>query len=343
VRTLQGSHFTVETECLVAGEEAAAAASEHSRPGFRHQDLAYSMVSRALVSRAVSHAYLYHGPEGLGKSEGALWFAAGLLCPQGEGIPCEICPVCSRVTAHAHPDVHEIGTPGTRIGIEEIRALRKAVGLRPFEGAVKVVIVHQAHLMTSQAANALLKSLEEPPEDAVFILTADSPQSLLPTVLSRCQPIPFRPFPLRVLEPYLFHLGVCPEDLAHAYALSGGNPAVAEVLFGSEDYRLRLEMIEYLLDQLQDGSVDPLSAHQWVVRLASSRDEAVRVLDLLALTFRKRVMNGAAEEQGPPRELFSTYSYWVEQIEETKTVLRKNANLTLALEVLLDKLRRASR
>ena len=153
------------------------------------QDLALAILRRALVTEA-AHAYLFAGPLGVGKSEAAVEFAAGLICADGG---CGDCDACRRVRDGIHPDVETVAPEGTNILIDQVRAVNEDVVLRPFEATVRVYIVLAAETMNKEAANAVLKTLEEPPPHAHFILVSSYPEQLLPTIVSRCQRVPFGP------------------------------------------------------------------------------------------------------------------------------------------------------
>src|SRR5512136_929842 len=153
---------------------------------------AIDLLSRQLAQGQVGHAYLFTGPPQVGKGTLARWFAQALLCQSEGSRPCEACPACRQVAAGTHPDVRPLNLevqPGERrtLGIEAIREMRSGMAERPFSGQRKVYLIEDAETMTQDAANALLKTLEEPPSFVVLLLVALSDHMLLPTVVSRCQ------------------------------------------------------------------------------------------------------------------------------------------------------------
>ena len=153
-----------------------------------------------LRERRFPHALIFAGPEGIGKRTCALLFSKALNCPEkGPEDFCDACNQCRKIDAGIHPDVLSIGIEeeASDIRIAQIRDLLKTLSFRPLEGTHKVFIIDPADGMTDSAANALLKGLEEPPEDSHFILLSTSPQSLLTTVRSRCQTYPFVPLTLQ--------------------------------------------------------------------------------------------------------------------------------------------------
>jgi DNA polymerase-3 subunit delta' len=149
------------------------------------------------------HALIFSGPDGVGKRTCALMVAKVLNCPEsGPDDFCNACSQCRKIDSGIHPDVLMIGLEedASEIKIGQIRDLLGTLGLRPFEGSHKVFIIDPADAMNPASANALLKGLEEPPEDSHFILLSSSPQALLLTVRSRCQTYPFSPLTLEEMR-----------------------------------------------------------------------------------------------------------------------------------------------
>ncbi len=164
----------------------------------RGQEAALALLRRALATGRVAHAYAFIGPPGVGRRLAALAFAQACLCPQGG---CGHCATCRRVALGQHPDCQLIqpappkesprGAPSLRI--DEVRELEHWAALAPLEAARKVFILDDADRLTLQAAEALLKTLEEPPARTLLILVVANVRALPPTVLSRCQPVRFQP------------------------------------------------------------------------------------------------------------------------------------------------------
>jgi DNA polymerase III subunit delta' len=166
--------------------------------GIVGQDQATTLLRRALAADRVAHAYAFVGPTGVGRRLTALAFAQALLCAAGG---CGECSACRRVAAGRHPDCRLVaptpprdnprGAPAIRI--EDVRELEHWAALAPHEGPRKVFVLDDADRMTLPTAQALLKTLEEPPPRTVLILILANPRALPPTVLSRCQQVRFRP------------------------------------------------------------------------------------------------------------------------------------------------------
>jgi DNA polymerase-3 subunit delta' len=171
------------------------------------QPLAQKVLAAAIQEGTASHAYLFYGPDGTGKSVAALLFAREIV---------------GAASGDAHPDIILVEPDGASLKIEQARKVQHELSLSPVSGSRRVAIIKRADRMTEQAANSLLKILEDPPASSVLILLAKNIYSLLPTVVSRCQAIPFRQAPPAVVEEFLVSSGVDPEKAKTAAALSGG-------------------------------------------------------------------------------------------------------------------------
>lgn len=143
-------------------------------------------LKNALATNKIAHAYLFCGPRGTGKTTMAKLFAKALNCEHGVGCQCNECSNCQEIIDGSHPDVIEIDAASNN-GVEQVRDIIEVVNYLPMKGRYKIYIIDEAHMMTSQAFNALLKTIEEPPAHVIFIFATTEPHAILPTVLSRCQ------------------------------------------------------------------------------------------------------------------------------------------------------------
>jgi len=155
----------------------------------------------AAGNQRLAHAWLFAGPDGIGKRSVALAFAAWVHCSAGGKDACGVCAACRQVAAGSHPDVQlvTVASGKKEIGVDRVRELKRFMQLRPVLGATKVAIIDDAPLLTLAAQNALLKTLEEPPDHSLLILVASNPDALLPTVRSRCQRLRFAPLPVELV------------------------------------------------------------------------------------------------------------------------------------------------
>ena len=143
-------------------------------------------LKNALATNKIAHAYLFCGPRGTGKTTMAKLFAKALNCEEGIGHQCNHCSNCIEISEGSHPDVIEIDAASNN-GVEQVRDLIDKVNYLPIKGKYKVYIIDEVHMMTTNAFNALLKTLEEPPSHVIFILATTEPYNIIPTILSRCQ------------------------------------------------------------------------------------------------------------------------------------------------------------
>lgn len=147
-------------------------------------------LKNALANKKMAHAYLFAGPRGTGKTSMARLFAKALDCDEGLGDQCGHCPNCVAISEGNHPDVIEIDAASNN-GVDQVRELIDGVRYSPIKGRYKVYIIDEVHMMSTGAFNALLKTIEEPPENVIFILCTTEPFKVLPTILSRCQRFDF--------------------------------------------------------------------------------------------------------------------------------------------------------
>ncbi len=315
------------------------------------------LLRTAVRSGRVSHAYLFAGPEGVGRADAALAFAQMLNCerPTGEDA-CGECRACRRIAEGRHPDVRVVDvergllldpedTTRTAIGIDQVRALRREVAFPPLEGRYKVYVLARADRMLPDAANSLLKILEEPPPRVVIILIAETTVPMLPTVVSRCQLVRFSLVPTPAVEQALIQrLGVAPGRARFIAALAGGQLGRAMAWARSEEALQWRERVLDLLERLE--TADPLERMDAAEAFSKERDRVADLLDaalfwyrdllvwqetreerhLINLDRKERVAAVAARVPGP------VLSARITAVEDAKEALRSNAHPRLLLE-----------
>lgn len=214
----------------------------HTSPSARllGQEIAETLLARAVLRDRVAHAYLFLAPPGCGKATAARLFARAVNCERQPAVvedgpalrlaPCDACSSCRRILAGTHPEVMEV-RPGSKTGqdvsIDQIREIRKNAALRPKLGKRRVYIFPNAELVREVAANALLKTLEEPSDYVVLLLCAPSPNHVLPTIRSRCQVVRFALCPPEAIREALTGGGTTPQIAEELARASGGRPGLA--------------------------------------------------------------------------------------------------------------------
>ena len=314
-----------------------------------------SMLRTMLGSGQVPHALLFAGPSGLGKMLTARVFAAGLLCTGGQADkPCGGCEACRKIAQGTHPDLIELTSDGASLKIDQIRALQHEAALAPYYGERRVIILEEAERLTTQAANSLLKVLEEPPTETVFILTASSPHALLPTVVSRCRVLSFRPLAPELLTEFLGAKGWEKSEAMVSARLSGGRVGKALKLLEPDGLALRDRAVTITaaltsggpemawetsaaLDKLEEKDLaDCLSYISLVLRdllvMLSGQEQLLLNHDL---SDRLRIMTAGWDEDRLCRAIAS--------VVETQRALNTNANTRLACESMFIKLLEAAK
>jgi DNA polymerase-3 subunit delta' len=234
------------------------------------------LLSHALMSRRVHHAYLFFGPSGVGKKTLALEVAKALLCSESPDAGCGRCRSCLLFDASLHPDFFLISPKTGTIGIDEVRDLIERLALKRVLSPFRIGLIDEAEKLTEEAANCLLKTVEEPPEGVVLFLVTSQVLALPGTLVSRCQKLAFSALPEELVARYLEeHEGLSP-DLARAlaFASSGSIGEALRLARGMED---TLFAVRSFLETVQEGDI--FRAGFW---LSQHREELHRILPLLA-------------------------------------------------------------
>jgi DNA polymerase-3 subunit delta' len=312
-----------------------------------------SMLKASFNMERISHAYLFYGPQGVGKFKTAVVFAQLLNCANPlNAEPCGNCLPCRKIASGNHPDFEVIKPDGASIKIEQMRALQEKVYFKCYEGKFKVIIIDDAHLLTREAANSLLKVLEEPPSETVFILLADDLNKLPVTIQSRCQPLSFAYLDETVISRVLRELG---KEVPPSLTLAQGSLSKALEMVEDIDYRQFWVKVKEDFGAIKSGGYYELLS--WAEKLAEGKDLIAITLEWLLVLYRNRLVQlslGKEDLASESKVKSSVVSSEIENISDAdlegcftaieeinKTVylLENNGNRRLALEVLFIKLR----
>jgi DNA polymerase III subunit delta' len=252
------------------------------------QPIVLKMLKNSLQKNRVAHAYLFEGSRGTGKKECAYLLTKALLCltPINEYVPCETCLNCKRVNHGNHPDVHLLEPDGLSIKKGQIKALQEEFSKAGMESKKKFYLISHADKMTTNAANSLLKFLEEPNSQTVAILMTEQIQQILPTILSRCQTLSFQPLSAQGMLEKLVELGVKREQ-APLLASMTSNIDEAIALNGDDWFAQAQKIVVKLYEGLRRSPLEALLVLQeeWIWHF-KEKEQIDRGLDLLLLIFK---------------------------------------------------------
>jgi DNA polymerase III subunit delta' len=252
---------------------------------------------RAALAEGPAHAYLFHGPPGVGKRAAATAFAGELIGDR------------ARVERRAHPDVYLVEPVGDQIRIDDVRELRRDLHMRPFEADRRVYLIFSAETMNEDAADALLKDLEEPPPYAVIVLVADDLGPLPDTILSRCQLVPFSRLSERAIREEIVARapGLDPDEASSLARLAAGRLDRAARLLDPSSAKRREVLLEVARSVYADPGFEPGEAAQRMLdgareRAAEAKQAAEEELETLDLTTREAEQRVRRAARGAERD-----------------------------------------
>jgi DNA polymerase-3 subunit delta' len=301
------------------------------------------ILRRALDSGRLAHAYLFVGSDGVGKATTARSFVKALQCRSTEGGVCDGCEACLKVDHGNHPDVFAVEPQSTQIRIDQIRAVQRQLIHRPLEGRWRTIVIDDAHNLTLQAANALLKTLEEPPADNILILIARATAALLPTVVSRCQVLYFSPLSVQEISRFLQQKRGMSEQEADRIAVRAQGSIRSALAMEKPDLSQDSEILEFFETLPEMNGGDILAR---VAAWTTGRSEVQKWLITAQSLFRDLValqLGGTVERRELLEAFRSTARHWRlddlllgwESTMEALRGLERNWNPQMLLEHLL--------
>jgi DNA polymerase-3 subunit delta' len=311
---------------------------------------AVDMLKKHVIHGTTRHAYLFAGAPGLGRRTLALRFAQALNCPTPveAGIPCGQCRDCKQIEAMQHADLNIVRaeSEGGTLKVDQIREARRSLTLKPYQSNYRVALFLRFQEANDNAANALLKTLEEAPSYAVLILTADNPEQLLPTIVSRCEVLRLRPLKIESVQSALENRGIETGQARLIAHISGGRFGYALRLIENDSL---LERREERLNDLQSLiSASRVEKFAYADKLARDK-ESMRQAVLIWLSYWRDVMLRSAQAETPlvnvdrnveiedlaERLDLSIARRAVSNFEDVLEKMERNVNSRLLAEVLL--------
>lgn len=313
-----------------------------------HKDI-LKYISSAVENNRVSHAYILNGERGSGKKMLANLFAMTLLCETGDNEPCGKCHSCKQAESGNHPDIIRVThEKPNSISVDDIRTqVNNTVDIKPYQGPYKVYIIPQADMMTPQAQNAILKTIEEPPSYAVFLLLTENAETLLPTINSRCVMLKLRNIKDTLIKKYLMENLEIPDykaDMCTAFAQ--GNMGRAIMLSNSDHFNEIREEAVQLLKHINEMELNEIVAA--VKNISVYKLEITDYLDIIMIWYRDVLLYKATKEidkvvfkdqlqsikEQARKSSYEGIELILESLEKAKARLKANVNFDLVMELL---------
>jgi DNA polymerase-3 subunit delta' len=307
-----------------------------------------SILNAAICNERIAHAYLFYGIEGVGKKTVAYNFAKAINCLQNGPDACDSCASCLKIDHGNYPDLIEIDPDGQFIRIKEVREIQNQMRFAPLEGKARFFIIREADRMNGAAANALLKTLEEPSACNVLILISSKPYQLPATIVSRCQRIRFDPLPVEIVAAFLEEQCSLDRDKALILAASSAGSIGKALEMNEESY---FEFQNSAINRFL-GLQDPLDFFSFLSDFGSEKKDIMRILGTLTMWYRDMlyVLEGGNENNLIHRDRIDDIRKAItgltgpiileniKTISRTQRAIEQNANKQLALECMMFRL-----
>jgi len=311
---------------------------------------AVELLKLSLSNGHIRHAYLFTGPQGIGRRTLALRFAQAINCTQFEvpGEPCGECRSCQLFENMLHPDLSIVQSDmvGGNLKVDQVRELQHILSLTPYEAQFRIALILRFEEANQNAANALLKTLEEPPSQVIMLLTAQEPETLLPTIISRCELIRLRPLSIAEIAKGLQEqYGISTENAKLLSHISGGRPGYALRLHQNPEIMGRRK--NWLGDHQRLLAANRVERFSYADEISKDKEEVESTLQIWS-SFWRDVLLVTSGSSAPIINLdykeninnlavkldLNTLKKIVEAFERTRQLIRQNVNTRLALEVL---------
>ena len=306
-------------------------------------------LQNAIATNKVSHAYIINGERNAGKEFIARVFAMTLQCEKGETEPCGECHSCKQALGNNQPDIIYISheKPNT-IGVEDIRVqINGDIAIKPYSSPRKIYIINEGEKMTPQAQNALLKTLEEPPEYAVILILTTNVEAMLPTVLSRCVVLNMKPVSDRLVKKYLMEQLAVPDYKANiSVAFARGNIGKAKMLASSEEFEKVKDEAITLVKNINDMEISEIV--KAIKKISEYKFDVNDYLDILMAWYRDVLLFKATKDVNSlvfkediqqimrmsDRSTYEGIEQIVNALQSAKKRLEANVNFDLTMEPL---------
>ena len=306
-------------------------------------------LQNAIATNKVSHAYIINGERNAGKEFIARVFAMTLQCEKGETEPCGECHSCKQALGNNQPDIIYISheKPNT-IGVEDIRVqINGDIAIKPYSSPRKIYIINEGEKMTPQAQNALLKTLEEPPEYAVILILTTNVEAMLPTVLSRCVVLNMKPVSDRLVKKYLMEQLAVPDYKANiSVAFARGNIGKAKMLASSEKFEKVKDEAITLVKNINDMEISEIV--KAIKKISEYKFDVNDYLDILMAWYRDVLLFKATKDVNSlvfkediqqimrmsDRSTYEGIEQIVNALQSAKKRLEANVNFDLTMELL---------